>query len=577
MSIRYEFSQNVPPWTKLGSAEFFRLLEYPKTNEVEIRNKARELGVTWDINNFYIESNEPVNLDTFLSFVAEWYTKNQLSMVLNYDLVIDKDSTGKETLKPSPRPFALRHMHSNVSNIKPKGIKEIDLPDYLKNIFDDIKKQGTAGIPAEKFKSSKIYDKNRFLEFTVLQNSKKKGICFGCSKEDYLTKTKDTQYPITVGLENFANFYSYHSGTIGFCRTCAISNHLAFGRVLFDVSGHFVFLAVPEAVSIREILDFFAIIDKSYPLFTFIRNAKQSGDEDSVFISKDIEGWTNFLEKTYSNPGFYFLIIILFAALDNAVTEIIHNLKDIKAREDFENSNLMRLLFPEGTSENAVHEKISAVVFRSWSFILSDGDQNVRYWRYQNSKQILNLLKYLRDNCHNNRVISTVQRLIYKSGNNYINSRREDFSRSLLLGNPDIGILEKATWEIVGKGGKIDNNLANLAACLARNKFRGDELEKDEILKQCRMIGTTIARLSAEDKNRGLLYELRSVGNPQAFRSYIERFTFVCALRGTQTSISNDFVTKLFEADEWKAYKSIIAIIANQQYGYLAKEEVPAK
>ena len=126
--------------------------------------------------------------------------------------------------------------------------------------------------------------------------------------------------------------------------------------------------------------------------------------------------------------------------------------------------------------------------------------------------------------------------------------------------------------------GRVGRGISDLATCVAKWKFEAKNMESEDILKQCRMIGRTIAELAADENSKALLYELRSVGNPQALRYFIERFTFKCAFTGKQTLITNDFVTRLFEGTEWNSYKSIIAIVANQHYSYInSKKEVPAK
>ncbi|MEM0136106.1 MAG: hypothetical protein QXU18_12930, partial [Thermoplasmatales archaeon] len=268
----------------------------------------------------------------------------------------------------------------------------------------------------------------------------------------------------------------------------------------------------------------------------------------------------------------------LFNALNNTVTAIGHNIKDKEVRKYIGRSELMKVLFPEDITEEKAVETISNIVFRSWEFMLSKDKQHVRYWRYQNSRQILKLFKDIEETGQVSNPLAVIQKLIYKSGNNYIDTRREDFSRSLLMGKPEIGILEEAVWEIMSHDGIVKKDILDLATFLVKTKIEGTEMERDEILKQCKMIGWTIAKLSIEDSNKGMLYELRSVGNPQSFRSFIERLTFSCALRGRSSYISDDFITKLFEGDEWKSYKSIIAIVANQQFSNLTpKKEVPAQ
>ena len=104
-----------------------------------------------------------------------------------------------------------------------------------------------------------------------------------------------------------------------------------------------------------------------------------------------------------------------------------------------------------------------------------------------------------------------------------------------------------------------------------------DKMEKEDVLKQCKGIGIAIAEL-ANANGKSLLYELRSVGNSQAFRGYLERFTFSCSMAGKKTNINSEFLEYLLDGTDWKKFKSIIAIVANQHYSYLTakKQEVVA-
>ena len=105
-------------------------------------------------------------------------------------------------------------------------------------------------------------------------------------------------------------------------------------------------------------------------------------------------------------------------------------------------------------------------------------------------------------------------------------------------------------------------------------------MEKNEIINQCKSIGMKVAELAKDDNSKSLLYELRSVGNAQSLRTFIERLTFLSVLKGKNTGISNEFINALSEGEEWSKYKSIIAIVANQRYSYIngkVQMEVPAE
>lgn len=577
MTVELNFSEAVPPWTKLGSAELFRLLKDPIGREGKIAEKASELDIKWRKNPFYLVAQDEKAMNDFLKYVANWYTENKLVMASNYDLFLKKNDDQFELL-PIPRPATLRHVPSNSSNIKPPGIKEIkieSLPDGIGKIAVNIKKNGTDDIPPERIKNAKIFNAKRYIEFSVIPSSGKKGTCFSCSKEDYLMPTKETQSPLTVGLGNYANFYSYHSGNIGFCRACAISNHLAFGRVLYNVSGHEIFIAIPESASINDLINFIEVIELSYLDTKFKRAVKELDGFDNILLSNSNNNFSNFVEKNYGNSGFFFLIIVLFTALLNSINNLIRDIQDVETSKEMQSNELYKFLVKGSVIDKEELHTIYSTPFKSWSFILTRDDQNVRHWRYPNSINITRMITNMKNECGISRLLGIIQELRYKSGENYIYTRREDFSRSLLMGKPDIGILEESVWEIMASKGKVRRGISELALCVAKQSMGGKNMKNEEILKQCSMIGRTIAEMAVEDNNRGMLYELRSVGNPQAFRAFIERFTFKCASIGRTSAITNEFVEKLLEGEDWKAYKSIIAIVANQSYSYISEKEAP--
>lgn len=578
MTVELRFSEAVPSWTKLGSAELFRLLENPMGKESKISEKANELDIKWHISPFYIASRDEKTMNDFLTYVANWYTWNRLIMTSNYDLLLKQKGDQFEVL-PTPRPATLRHVPSNSSNIKPSGIKEIkieSLPDAISEVVAYIKKNGTDGIQPERIKNAKIYKDERYIEFSVIASSGKKGTCFSCSKEDYLMPTKETQSPLTVGLANYANFYSYHTGNIGFCRACAISNHLAFGRVLYNVSGDDIFMAIPESSSISDLIKYIKIIERSYLETKFKREIKELDGFDNILLSNSNGYFSNFVEKNHGSSGFFFLILVLFTALLNSINSLVRDIQDDKIRKEMPPNELFNFLVKGSTINKEDLDTVYSTAFKSWSFILTRNDQNVRHWRYPNSMHITRMITNIKSECGIASPLKIIQELIYKSGDNYIYTRREDFSRSMLMGKPDLGILEESVWEIMASKGKVRRGISDLALCIAKQNMGGKNMKNDEIFKQCSLIGRTIAELAAGDNNKSILYELRSVGNPQAFRGFIERFTFKCASIGKPSAITNEFVEKLMDGEEWKAYKSIIAIVANQSYSYrISEKEAP--
>lgn len=582
MTVKLNFSESVPSWTKLGSAEFFRIFEYPEEMEKTILEKAKEYGVSWNKEDLSITSEDDDSVNNFLEYLASWYTKNKLLAISNYDLILKKDNKmeGSSTFEPTPRPNTYKYVPSNSSNIKPRGLKEIPLEKLKKSeieVVEGIKKNGIANIPSKKIMSAKVYEKERFIEFSVIPISGKKGVCFSCSKYDYLMQAKATQYPLIVGLEHYANFYSYHTGQLGFCRTCAISNHLAYGRVLYNISNKFSFMAIPESSSILDLVYFMKIIDMSYPNATITKDLSNFPHIDELIMSKNNINFSNFLDNSTRGSGFYFLILTLFIALFNSVEALARDLKDAKEAENIKSNEIFNILLGNKAGAIKVENTLIGTVFKSWSFILTNDDQNIRHWRYPHSENIIKEISRIKKNCGIKNFLEIVQKLIYSSGSNIIDIRREDFSRSILMGKPEILLLEQAVWDIMAseKHRKIPYGIDRLATCLVGKRVGVKNMEENQILKECTRIGITIADLAIEDKSKSILYELRSIGNAQAFRSFIERFTFKCVSLGRQPTITNDFITKLFEGENWKEYKSIIAIVANQNYSYklLKKEE----
>ena len=249
MSFQLKFSNDVPYWTKLGTAEFFRLIDFPEDYETEIQENAHSMGIHWDRNNLFIEAMDESTINKFMEFCADWYTKNKLSVSLNYDLLVKYDIEGKPYLSESPifRPATLGHIRINTSNYKPSGIKEVKIENLSENLQAEVerirKSEMINGKSYEGLKNAKLWPNERYIQLNVITITGKKGTCFGCGVEDYLTETKMTQYPSTVGVENFSNFFSYHKGKIGFCRACSISNHFALMRVMYFSNRKSTFLA----------------------------------------------------------------------------------------------------------------------------------------------------------------------------------------------------------------------------------------------------------------------------------------------------------------------------------------------
>lgn len=575
--VKITFSENTPAWTKLGTAELFRILTDPHGNDKEIRKKADETGIDFHMDPYWIEGQKEEKINEFMKFCANWYTENRLIFNSNFDLLLEPEgeSGWKISETPIPRPSTLKHVPSNKSNIKPTGTKDVkkeELSIELREKITEILRNGTGNVPAERLKNLKIYKEKRFFEFNVISTRGKQDICFSCGKKDTLTETKATQYPLTVGLSEYSNFYSYHSGKIGFCRACSLSNHFAMGRVLYYVSDDSVFLGIPEANSIKGVLHLLSILEKAYESADLERKLLDYNAAQKLLIDRNNIYKSNFINNKTPFSGFYFMILLLFSTLENSIELLSQKLEvDIKTKDP--NKSPLQKLLKEIIDPGYVHENLELIVFNSWSFILQEKHGKVkqwrRHWRYEGSIELMNNVKRLTTECGVKDLFGTVGKLAYKSGNNWLTQRREDFSRSLLLGNPAIEILERYCWDKMQNGEKIEYSIRSIAECILIVTKGGKNMDNEEVLKQCRAIGLSIAEVTINDKNKGLLYDLRSVGNAQSLRTYLERFTFKCSVMGIKTSMNNQFIEKLFEGNEWRKYKSIIAIVANQHYSHL--------
>jgi hypothetical protein len=585
MSFQLKFSNDVPSWTKLGTAEFFRLIDSPEDSENEIQKTAVSMGIQWNKDSLFIQTEEESALNKFLVFCSDWYTRNKLSVSLNYDLLVQYDSEGKPYLSESPiiRPATLGHIRINTSNYKPAGTKEVKiegLPGNLQKEVEKIKKSGTInGKSYEGLKNAKLWPKERYIEFNVITTAGRKGTCFGCGEEDYLTETKMTQFPSTVGLENFSNFFSYHKGKIGFCRACSISNHFALMRVMYFSNRKSTFLAVPESNDVHELIEFLMTIEDIYQIQKLQKKLMESDRTDRIVISRSNYQYSNFIDKPQRYSGFYFLVLAMFVAIREGILDMVSRVKDNIELQECTKSAILTDIF-QASGKDIPNREYERILYRSWVFTLLVGDQLVRSWRYQSSPESLGLMESINMKISNHNFMSLVANLIYKKGESWIDARREEFSRSILYGNPSIGILERYTWDALLNGQKVNYGVQELAIILSQYALGGDELEKNEIINQCKSIGIKVAELAKDDKSKSLLYELRSVGNAQSLRTFIERLTFLSVLKGNVTGISNEFIDALSEGEEWNKYKSIIAIVANQRYSYLngkAQVEVSAE
>jgi hypothetical protein len=574
MSFQLKFSNDVPSWTKLGTAEFFRIIDSPEDSENEIQNTAVSMGIQWNRDGLFILAKDESTLNKFLVFCADWYTRNKLSLGLNYDLLVKYDSEGKPYLSESPivRPATLGHIRINTSNYKPARTKEIkieSLPRDLQEEVDKIRKSGMInGKSYEGLKNAKLWSTERYIEFNVITTTGKKGTCYGCGVEDYLTETKMTQYPSTVGLENFSNFFSYHRGKIGFCRACSISNHFALMRVMYFSNRESTFLAVPESNKVQELAEFLITIEDIYQIQKLQKKLMERDRIDRIVISRSNYQYSNFIDKPQRYSGFYFLILAMFVAIREGIREIASSVEDNIEFQRFTKSAILRDILGAAGKDLSDRE-YDKILYRSWVFTLLVGDQLVRNWRYQSAPEALELIESINTNISSHNFMSIVADLIYKVGNSLIDARREEFSRSILYGDPSIGILERYTWDALLNGQKIKYGLREVAIILSKFALGGNEMEKNEIIQQCKSIGMKVADLAKEDNSKSLLYELRSVGNAQSLRVFMEKLTFLSVLKGRVTGISNEFIDALSEGEEWSKYKSIIAIVANQRYSYL--------
>lgn len=574
MSFQLNFSNDAPSWTKLGTAEFFRLLDSPEDFETEIQKTAYSMGIHWNSDILFIEAEDEGTINKFLEFCADWYTKNKLSVGLNYDLLVKYDIEGKPYLSELPivRPATLGHIRINTSNYKPSGIKEVkveNLSDNLQSEVERIKKSGMIdGKNYDGLKNAKLWPKERYIQFNVITTTGKKGTCFGCGAKDYLTETKMTQYPSTVGVENFSNFFSYHKGKIGFCRACSISNHFALMRVMYFSNRKSTFLAVPESNSVHELTEFLMTIEDIYQIQKLQKKVMENDRTDRIVISRSNYQYSNFIDRPQRYSGFHFLVLAMFVSIKEGIRDMVSSIEDnIELQNSTKSAILKEIL--QASGKVLTEREYDRILYRSWVFTLLVDDQLVRIWRYQSSPEALELIESINTKLSSHNFMSLVADLVYKSGNSWIDSRREEFSRSILYGNPSIGILERYTWDSLLSGQKVKYGVQELALLLSQYEFGGNEMEKNEIIQQCKGIGMKVADLAKEDSSKSLLYELRSVGNAQSLRTFIERLTFLSVLKGKETGISNEFINALSEGEEWNKYKSIIAIVANQRYSYL--------
>jgi hypothetical protein len=473
---------------------------------------------------------------------------------------------------PIPRPATFPHIRINTSNYKPAGIKEIKfekLSEDLRKEVEQVKKTGMIyGKSYEGLNNAKLWPEKRFIQFNVISTKGKKGTCFGCGASDFLTETKMTQYPSTVGVENFANFFSYHKGKIGFCRACSISNHFALMRVMYFSDRESTFLAIPESNSISELTEFLMAIEDVYQIQNLQKILMNAERSDGPVISRTNYQQSNFVDKPQQYSGYYFLILAMLVSIKEGVREIVSKLRDDLTLQKFAKSPILKHML-QSTESNISEREYDRILYRSWLFILENGDQLVRSWRYQSTPEALELIEKLSQKISSRNLMSLVAGLTYKTGKTFVDTRREEFSKSVLYGSPSIGILERYTWDALSSEREIPYRIQELTLVLSKYVLGGNEMENDEIIKQCKSVGMKVAELAAEDGSKSLLYELRSVGNVQSLRSFIERLTFLCVLKGKVTGISNEFIDALSDGDEWNKYKSIIAIVANQRFSYM--------
>ncbi|MCL4480707.1 MAG: hypothetical protein M1113_04400, partial [Candidatus Thermoplasmatota archaeon] len=288
-----------------------------------------------------------------------------------------------------------------------------------------------------------------------------------------------TQYPSTVGVENFSNFFSYHKGKIGFCRACSISNHFALMRVMYFSNRKSTFLAVPESNSVHELTEFLMTIEDIYQIQKLQKKVMENDRTDRIVISRSNYQYSNFIDRPQRYSGFHFLVLAMFVSIKEGIRDMVSSIEDnIELQNSTKSAILKEIL--QASGKVLTEREYDRILYRSWVFTLLVDDQLVRIWRYQSSPEALELIESINTKLSSHNFMSLVADLVYKSGNSWIDSRREEFSRSILYGNPSIGILERYTWDSLLSGQKVKYGVQELALLLSQYEFGGNEMEKNE-------------------------------------------------------------------------------------------------
>jgi hypothetical protein len=96
----------------------------------------------------------------------------------------------------------------------------------------------------------------------------KEGICSFCQRKASCVDIDSNNYPFAVGTKNFQNFFSNLSLSPKICSLCKLASLAAVNRVFFNMSDRRrrLFLAIPQASSLRELYEFWHDITSTVAL-----------------------------------------------------------------------------------------------------------------------------------------------------------------------------------------------------------------------------------------------------------------------------------------------------------------------
>lgn len=475
-----------------------------------------------------------------------------------YDILYKENAPLEKRFKKIPRPaFSLFHRRliKGLTAKPATGQKNEDARVYLSELSEEEldslnkyleglnsgKKAKQKILPRDVKKGGEIIDKfvfNTRWRFFVeplkrydWDNKRKRGRCDFCGTSHLPIKPiTGLNHPLMVTTPKYQNFSSNLKKSPKICPYCAISSHFTSAFVPYLLSGNNIFFyAIPQLTGLKEGIEFWNAL-------TINVSGESFGD------------WSNFEKE----PWRYNTAFSAFLALLTYVEKKLQKIRK-EAQEDIEKKKEFPDFFIEMTNEQLWKLKC-----KSWTVVYGDSLVPKVVTHYHSTPRLYKLMRDLRDNGLELKFFVSSFSYRPQGSKDYITRYRDEIAKKVLNFQSVNQTIESFLNEVASSGS--DKTIWGLHHFLKiYNKEVMKMNEKD--VNRAIYIGGKIGEYCRENRDMGLLYELRSCTNRTQFLEFLDRATFLVP----DLSVGKKFILKLTD-EEWEDHKSLVGIYAHQSY-----------